>query len=1190
MFLKRLELVGFKSFADRVDLEFVPGITAVVGPNGSGKSNISDAIRWVLGEQSIKSLRGGKLEDIIFSGSDGRKAVNFAEVSVTLDNSDQALPVDFHELTVTRRVYRSGDSEFFINKQACRLKDITALFTDTGIGKEAYSIVGQGRIEEIINARSEERRLIFEEAAGIVKYKLRKRDAQQKLDDTEHNLLRIHDLITELQGQIEPLKQQAEQAHHYKQLREKLKQEEISLYVYQIKHVHVAWQQSKQKLCKLEESKQHLSTVVSAHDAQLEKERHQLQQVEAELEQLQVTLLHYSEAYEKCEGQAQVLRERQRNLVANEQRMISTLATTGERMNAKQLEGQNICTKLLALQRERTTVRTLITAEEKRLVGVVGGISSDSEESFKGELLEVMNQMAQQRNDIRYCEQQKTTLHHRWQQMKTQYNKHERAHEQLHAQIIGVKQKCERIKEDITYIQKRYMQDSEQLQQDESLQVETEQAMRQWQQKADAIISRRDTMQELQHDFDGFMIGVREVLKAAQQPSRLQGVHGAVASLIHVPAKVELAIETALGGALQYIVMENEALSREAIIFLKQRQMGRATFLPLDVIRPRSMQDADHRLVEGGKGFVGIAAQLIQTDTKYLHIVNSLLGHVIIAVTLADANRIASQLRYRYRIVTLEGDIVNAGGSMTGGSVNKKNINLLSRQRKLTELEAEIVATNQQLTTLTAKFAELQQRTTNETKRLHELREQMEAKRMGEQQLSQHLVQLQKEEQQLIETMEIEKQQQLEIDEEIDIARIEQGKAETKLSALQLEEERLYQLLETAELARKANESEKEVLQSELTDMKVKQAKLEQEISSLQQQFTHYEQEIQVYGQECQQLKQSVTQVQLDLEAVARDKNKQTEDLQHFHCKKQKISKQLTCKRSERIQYVQQLETAESETKEQRTEIKQLQEAIQQTELHTNRLDVELDSILRKLSEEYDISFELAQQRYTVPQNIADNKEQVQKLKHELAVLGTVNLGAIEQYEQVHMRFQYLNTQKNDLVEAKATLYQVIRQLEAEMSKRFKLTFDAIRKQFRIVFSKLFGGGRADLTLIDLKHMLETGIEIIAQPPGKKLQNMQLLSGGERALTAMALLFAMLQVKPAPFCVLDEVEAALDEANVDRFAKYLRERSAQTQFIIVTHRKGTMEEVDVLYGITMEDNGVSKLVSVKWEDNKTMMA
>ncbi|WP_152392428.1 chromosome segregation protein SMC [Paenibacillus guangzhouensis] len=1189
MFLKRIELQGFKSFADKTELEFVQGITAVVGPNGSGKSNISDGIRWVLGEQSAKSLRGGKMEDIIFAGSDARKAVNYGEVSLTLDNTDQALPLDFNEVTVTRRVHRSGESEYLINKQACRLKDITELFMDTGIGKEAYSIIGQGRIEEILSTRSEDRRGIFEEASGIVKYKSRKRDAQRKLDETEQNLLRIHDLVSELEDQIEPLREQSTKAIHYKELRGQLKSKEISMYVYQIEQIHQSWQEANTKMTKLTQEQLELSTIVSQHDAGLEKHRIEMRKLEEELEGLQQALLQYSEEFEKCEGYGEVLKERHKNLKHNEGQLNQSLEMHERRMQEKETE-ENACkTKLDEIEAKQGELRARLTEEESRLVGVTGGASIDTEESLKGQLLDVMNQMAQLRNEIRYIDQQSETLGRRLERMGDEEAKLKEQKAQFDESMRVIEQKLVETAELVESLRNQFIAESDRLREVQHLLDEAQSTARRWEQKLDSLVSRRDTMKELQDDYDGFMIGVREVLKASRNGS-LHGVHGAIAELITVPEKVETAMETALGASMQHIVMENEALAREAISFLKRRQLGRATFLPLDVIRPRSLSDSDRKLLSSAEGFVGIGVDLIQFDRKYSNMIGSLLGNVVISETLEQANKIAAKCQYRFRVVTLEGDVVNAGGSMTGGSVHKKNTSLLGRNRQIEQLEAEIKETEAQLTKLQAGVKDMKQESNTLQQRLEKLREQRDSKRMEEQRLQAEQKQLEHESRHVNEQLSVITQEGDGYTKESNEFVSGREAAVRKLEAYQTDEARIQQEIQTAESMRKMNESAKEELQSQLTDLKVQAGKWDQEKFSLQEQLRRVRDEKAAYVRDLASAKESIAQIQKDYEVYERERVKQIEDLNHFKLQKEKTAEQIDFKRADRAEWVRKLELEESETKEQRTALRNVEEQLRHTEIQVNRLDVELDNILKKLSEEYELSFELAKHRYPVPEDVLGTQQEVRDLKRQITALGDVNLGAIEEFERVNERFTFLNEQKDDLIEAKTTLYEVIREMDDEMGRRFRATFDAIRKEFVIVFSKLFGGGRADLVLIDPDRILDTGIDIVAQPPGKKLQNLQLLSGGERALTAMALLFAILQVKPVPFCVLDEVEAALDEANVTRFAQYLREFSEQTQFIVVTHRKGTMEEADVLYGVTMEEGGVSKLVSVKLEDDDAIIA
>ncbi|UJF35315.1 chromosome segregation protein SMC [Paenibacillus hexagrammi] len=1185
MFLKRIELSGFKSFADRTELEFVRGITAVVGPNGSGKSNISDGIRWVLGEQSAKSLRGGKMEDVIFAGSDTRRAVNYGEVSLTLDNSSQSLPLDFHEVTVTRRVHRSGESEYLINKQPCRLKDITELFMDTGIGKEAYSIIGQGRIEEILSTKSEDRRGIFEEASGIVKYKSRKREAEKKLNDTEQNLLRIHDLVMELEDQVEPLREQAEKAIRYKELREILKSSEISMYVHQIDQIYLSWNEASMKLKQLQQQQTELATIVNQHDAHLEKHRWETRRLEEELEKLQESLLVISEEFEKCEGQGEVLKERSRNFAANRTQLLTTIAMQEQRKADKEAELASQREKIIAIGAQLFEFQAKLAAEEERLLGVNGGISSAPEDQLKGELLETLNKMAQARNEIRYAEQQMESLSRRLDRLDEERNKWADQRDKIMLRKQDLSDRLTAIVKEIEEVRVRYAELTTHLKSKQNLLDEAQSTVRKWEQKLDALTSRRDTMKEMASDYDGFMQGVKEVLKAKNRKD-LRGIRGAVAELVKVPAYIEIAIETALGAALQNIVVETEADGREAIAFLKRRQMGRATFLPMNVIRSRSIPEHEANALKSAKGFVGVAADLVEYDSTYRNIFSSLLGNVIIAQTLEEANHIAAKGQYRYRVVTLEGDIVNPGGSMTGGSLQKKTTSLLGRQRQIEELDDEIKSSQSQLTGLREKTSLMKREITEDMMKIEQLRHEGEQQRITEQQIRAELNPLEAETRTVEEQLSLDTQDRSSLLQEQSDFGKKKLEAEQLLSQLQEEEASLQQAIREAEISRKANESQKEELQSQLTDLKVRVASTSQEKQSLQDQQRRLQQDLTEGIQEMTTNRQLLEQLEADIAALDQETVLQIEQLNDLKLKKQQCAEQIDFKRAERTEWIQKLEQEENETRVQRQQLKQVEDDLHQTEVRVTRLDVELDNLLRKLAEEYELSYELAKERYPVPEDVPGTQSRVRELKREIASLGDVNLGAIEEYARVSERFEFLDSQKNDLIEAKTTLYQVIHEMDQEMSKRFKTTFDAIRSHFVIVFAKLFGGGRADLILSEPDNLLDTGIEIVAQPPGKKLQNLQLLSGGERALTAIALLFSIIRVKPVPFCVLDEVEAALDEANVSRFAEYLREFSEMTQFIVVTHRKGTMEEADVLYGVTMQEGGVSKLVSVRLEDEE----
>jgi len=1188
LFLKRLELAGFKSFADRTELEFVSGITAVVGPNGSGKSNISDSIRWVLGEQSAKSLRGGNMQDVIFAGSDARKAVNFSEVSLTLDNGDSALSLDFSEVTVTRRLHRSGESEYFINKQPCRLKDITELFMDTGIGKEAYSIIGQGRIEEILSTRSEDRRGIFEEASGIVKYKSRKREASKRLEETEANLVRIRDLTSELEDQLEPLKKQSEKAVEFKRLKEQLKSKEVSLYVHSIGELHRSWSEASETLKRLRDEELQLSTVVSAHDAELEDRRLALRKLDETLEALQSELLHTSEELEKTISAGEILKERRKHAEENVEAQREAAQSLERKLEERAAEKEQLKAQRDAITKELDELNGRIRFEEDRLLAESGGALGETEERLKAELLDKLNELASARNELKYVEAQSEQFGRRAARLAEDRGKAETRVKELEACRADWQARLETLKAEIDGERNRYMELSQLIHEKQGLLEEAQATVRKWEQKVDALVSRKQTIQDLQDDYDGFALGVREVLKAKQKSS-LHGIRGAVAEIIRVPGQYELAVETSLGAALQHIVVENEARAREAIQYLKARQLGRATFLPLDVIKPRSIPDGERRAASSADGFVGVAAELVSFDAAYAGIVHNLLGNVVIADTLEHANRIAAKLQYRYRVVTLDGDVVNAGGSMTGGSLQKKNVSLLGRTRQIDELTKEIEGAERQIEKLRESVDGVRADVAATQKQLEQCRDAGERKRGEETEARSELNRMDSELRGAKQQLDILDADAAGLAEEAATEADKRAELAVRIERLAGEEETLTAAIREAELRRKAAQSAKEETQQQLTEWKVKAAAAAQDKMAVTAQLTRLQAEADALREERETALQAEARLLEELAGYERESNERTEQANHLRILKDRCAEKLDFSRAERAEKTAELEREENATREERNRLRSIEEQARQTDIRVNRLDVELDNMLRKLAEDYEISYELAKERYEVPEDVPAAQIEVRDLKRAISALGEVNLGAIEEYARVSERYEFLSGQKNDLIEAKTTLYGVIREIEEEMSKRFLQSFEAIREQFTDVFSRLFGGGRADLVLSEPNNLLETGIDIVAQPPGKKLQNLQLLSGGERALTAIALLFAILRIKPVPFCVLDEVEAALDEANVARFAQYLREFSMHTQFIVVTHRKGTMEEADVLYGVTMEEGGVSKLVSVRLDQDEEPM-
>ncbi|NGQ93896.1 chromosome segregation protein SMC [Brevibacillus sp. SYP-B805] len=1186
MYLKRLELAGFKSFADRTEMEFVPGVTAVVGPNGSGKSNVSDSIRWVLGEQSAKSLRGAKMEDVIFAGSDTRKPVNFAEVTLTLDNSDRALNLEYSEVSVTRRVYRSGESEYFINKRPCRLKDITELFMDTGLGKEAYSIIGQGKIEEILSTKAEDRRGIFEEAAGIVKYKTRKREAEKKLEETEQNLVRIHDIVNEINEQIGPLREQAETARTYKELRRQLTEHEVALYVQQIETTHAKWGEASRQVELLREELLRYGTEASKREADLEQAKHRVNEIDQSIEELQQVLLSVSEEVEKMEGQREVWKERMRNLAANRQQTMEQMHRITEKQHATDAQLAEEMRRAEETKRRMEEAQSALAAAENQFAAAVQTLTDDVDR-LKGDYFEKLNEMANLRNEMRHHEQQIQTNQARLARLTQEKERLDAEEAARQEKLAGYHAALQEIDAAIQAALDEYKQLLEAVKDGQARLEAARQEQRRLEQKREACKSRLDLLREMQHEFAGFQQGVKEILKARE--NGFHGIHGAVAELVTVPEKYETAVEVALGGALQNVVVENEAAGRDAIAYLKKHNAGRATFLPLDVIRPRQLQPEDRRLIEREAGVVGVASALVSFEERYRSIIESLLGNVIVTENLEQANKVARACGYRYRVVTLEGDIVNAGGSMTGGALKKNTANLLGRGRQAEELEAEMASLEEQIAAISDALVRMQAELREQEQKQDGLRTQGETLRLKEQEIKGHLQQAEAEGRSLADRLQLVSQDMDGLAREIEEANGKLSELAERLVELEAEEKGLHDAIAAAEARRQEQLTHKEEINERITSLKVLDAQTTQEHQSRLEQIERLKEQRQALQREWEELNSTLTELD-QLEAGNDSVGQQLEaKINELRQDKERVAGLIQERRVDRAHLYNQQEQAELETKEIRRQVKMVEEKLHQEEVKVNRFDVELDNLLNKLSEEYELSYDLAKAKYPPKGEIASEQQIVASLKREIVALGTVNLGAIEEYERLAERQQFLSSQEADLNEAKAMLYQVIAEMDVEMSRRFKETFEQIQVQFRDVFVQLFGGGRADLILTDPDKLLETGIEIVAQPPGKKLQNLALLSGGERALTAMALLFAILRVKPVPFCVLDEVEAALDEANVVRFAEYMRAFSKETQFICVTHRKGTMESADVLYGITMQEGGVSKIVSVRLEDTHKLI-
>lgn len=1187
MYLKRIEIFGFKSFADRTELEFVPGVTAVVGPNGSGKSNVSDSVRWVLGEQSAKSLRGVKMEDVIFAGSDSRKPVNYGEVSLTLDNTDASLDLDYSEVSVTRRVYRSGESEYLINKRTCRLKDITELFMDTGLGKEAYSIIGQGRIEEILSTKSEDRRGILEEAAGVVKYKSRKKDAVRKLEETESNLLRILDIMAEIENQLEPLREQSEKAKQYKQLKKELTSKEISSYVYMIETLHQQWEDITQTVKQIKQEEEQLSFQLNQEDVRLEKSKWNLNQVEEMLESLQEQLLSLTEELEKLEGQREVLRERKRNYSTNKKDVMAKLDALTTRKDDLNKE---LTTELNKLEQMKIKVEQTEKqlAQEVQLFEELVPDIEEKIEYVKGDYIELLNKQASTKNEIRHLEQALEQYNHKLMKLEEENKRFVLERENVTKEMESQESLMEKTNKNINNLRESYKHSAQERQKYAQQLKQREEKLRHYESQLEKIINRHRFLQEMKEDFAGFFQGVKEVLKA--RGTVLKGINGAVAELIQVPKEYQVALETALGASLQHVVVEHEEAGRNAIHFLKQKNLGRATFLPKNVIRSKDLSSTDKSILQKVDGFIGIARQLIKFDQEYEQLIGNLLGHVIITTDLKVANQLAKQLNFRYRFVTLDGDIVNPGGSMTGGSVKQNTSNILGRENEIEQLGKEIEKGKQATAELSIEVEKDKEHIQDLDQQLEEWQQEVETLKEVESQQKEKLTQLNFAKQRLDERLEI-------YDQEVGTFHVERNEAEKKKNVCELDlatfslqskeiEEKIIQL----EHKKKETAASKQEKNEQITLFKVALARKVQEYEEMKR-------TVERLGQSKKEIEQEWSDTNNHLLSLMGDLDQQDDQgtvldtsIEQKKAEKEGLNQQIDELKNGRRKEQHHMEALEIKLKQLRREHKQLEETIHQNEVKANRLDVELENYLSLLREDYELSFELAKERYPLEGSFETVKTEVEQLKQRIQQLGDVHLGSIEEYERLLERYHFLQAQEKDLQKAKASLYEMINEMDEIMIERFRETYEAVRTEFHHVFQQLFGGGRADMILTNPDDLLTTGIDIIAQPPGKKLQHLGLLSGGERALTAIGILFAILKVKPVPFCILDEVEAALDEANVSRFAHYLKEFSKQTQFIVITHRKGTMEGADVLYGITMQESGVSKLVSVKLEEKEEIIS
>ena len=1186
MYLKKLEMYGFKSFADRTVIEFDRGITAIVGPNGSGKSNVADAIRWVLGEQSAKSLRGSKMEDVIFSGTQKRKPLGFAEVSLTLDNTEGFLPVDFSEVTITRRVFRSGESEYYINKSACRLKDIVELFMDTGVGKEGYSIIGQGRIDEIINTHAQDRRGIFEEAAGIVKYKSRKEEAIRKLEKTLDNIARVEDILSEISNQLEPLEKQSQIAKEYLKLRDKLKLYRLNQFILKYDKYTESINQLKEQAILLEREIGNNRLALSQEEEKCEEARTVLDRIIGDIQSFRESCHELLQNIERLKGETGIFHEKIQQSSKEKHRLEEEILQGEQQIerSKKDREEVLVCLKsyeenLAKALEEASKLQSQINELEEYLA-----VSRSQVEEKKISMIDILNSLSQLKNDLTRLKTIEGNLLKRQVEIENELislRKRETSFEENKALIERKVQELINEIEEKRQI-KNHLEQTIINQKNEIEDVEVR--LQNKKQQLEGIRTRFKLLKDMEREYEGFQKSVKNILKFCEKnPDFKRRVCGVVAELIKVPKQYEIAIETALGASLQYIVTENEEDAKYIIELLRDKNWGRATFLPVSAVKGRELSNFERTALKM-EGCHGIASELINFDLKYKGVFENLLGRVIITENLDQAVSIARHFSYSFRIVTLDGDVVNPGGSMTGGSRNQKSIGLITRNREIEELKSQIARLHSELKDEESKKKELYEKYKNTLEEAEKLSHSLHELEINHATSKEQAERAKEEFSGIIAQIEklIEEQAQI----KIEISSIQQSiqKKDKEIEILESQSSDVEMMTRDTEASIREAITKKEELDRQATDKKIFIASIEREIASLKEKAESLNEEIEQWEKALQdkkaQVEEELAAIQKYQDSIHEKQNRIKEIQDMISHKKEEIGK---LEEKKGIQE-QEIKNYEKNRKQLAEVIEQITEQKHRIEVQLSKQETELNNLQNSIWEEYEISYANALDFRDPSLSAAKIERGIREINDKINNLGEVNISAISEYKRVKERFDFLTSQRQDLLNAKDNLNIVIKEITKTMEDKFRQEFQIINQFFNEVFCKLFGGGRAELVLQEPENILESGIEIVAEPPGKKLQNLSLMSGGEKALTAIAILFAMLKKKPTPFCVLDEIEAALDENNIYNFGKFIREFSQDTQFVVITHRKGTMECSDVLYGITMEEKGISKMISVKLEE------
>ena len=1182
MYLKRIEMQGFKSFADKTVIELKDGITTVIGPNGSGKSNISDAIRWVLGEQSMKELRGTKSLDIIFAGTQNRKSLGFAEASLVFDNTDGALPIEYTEVTVTRKIYRSGETGYYINKAPCRLKDVLELFMDTGIGKDGYSIIGQGKIDEILSNKSEDRRHIFEEAAGIVKYRIRKQESEKKLEHTKLNLLRINDILSEIEGNLEPLRTQSEKAKKYLNIREELKSIEVGLFLYNI-------DQNKQELEKITTDENITKEQCDTEETKLERIKMLKEELKNAIDDITTKIENMSnigfesqKEIEMLNADISVSKTRIANNEENQKRFLEEIEEKKLRLQELEEEKKQKEEKRENLQKNKEKFTKELQEKQEELEKLTEKLSSKE--------LEIQNykKQVEENTDKKYEKQANI------QEQDINYENDVKRQKQIKQEIQttiseldSTRMRKEEISKEFYEIEAKRNKTLKELENISNQKEEAHKNIKIYQTQINTLSnelrmkeSRQRFLIETEKEKEGYTKSVKTLLKDCDTNTELKkGVEGVLANLIEVPENLETAIEMCLGLALQNIVTETEQDAKKLVEHLRKNNIGRASFLPIASVKGKKLDK-----VKGNeKGVIGIASDLVKYNKKYEQIILNLLGKTVIVDNMDTAIKVAKQNSYSFRIVTLEGDVVNSSGAITGGAVMKKTVNILGRSKEIERLGKEIKKLQEKIAKLEKEKENYEQSIEGTLEIAENLEKELQENEITYATGKQKVLSLEAEINKLEARLQRLKDENQALENQKEEAINKKKEIEAEIEQITQENERLNQVITEYADLNKDDQKYIDDLNFDITNLKISVSSFDESESSIEEIKERINQEIEANNkaiankqEQIEQSKQDNINLENAIQEIQEKIAKMKEDVKNSGAKIEAL-------KQERKEKNEKLSNQEEQITEKFAIIEDLKGQLVKLEVKKTKAEEEINNIINKMWEEYELTPN-AVEGYQKPENVALTKRKVHDLRTEIKEIGSVNIDSIEEYKNLKDRYEFMNEQRLDLESTMAKLRKIVTDMTTIMKDQFKEKFKEINNNFGEVFAELFGGGKAEVRLEDEQNILECGIEITVQPPGKKLQNMMLLSGGEKALTAIALLFAILKINPAPFCVLDEIEAALDDVNVYRYADYLKKFTNKTQFLVITHRKGTMEAADSVYGVTMEENGISKLLSMKLKE------